>query len=271
MKQHSKWHKTKIFLLIVALLTVIYLDKNGSWNRAGVRGRVVDVFGHPLSNVAVRLKGQDVTTITDDDGLYRLNPDSGRHTMLFSKLGYTSEQSPLFFRKRGKTLATKILYPIPQESGMFYVAPDSLLPLPTQTLQKISTQNMQLHAADVKFVLPDSIPLAIPADSAIFIDTEPDGKWFARLTPAGTVKHVSTHYSFGEKTIFSGIQREVKSRQVGLQKLRIWKLHLKPGLYAWIGHDEASNRKSSLRSGLQAFVFQVQTKGVSPNLYTRKD
>lgn len=57
-----------------------------------VSGVVSDTKGNTLPGVSVRLKGLNVSTMTDSRGSYRLNVPAGDHTLIFSFIGFRTSE-----------------------------------------------------------------------------------------------------------------------------------------------------------------------------------
>jgi len=57
-----------------------------------ISGKVVDKQGQPVPGVSVKLKGTNIGTTTNGDGLYSLQITSGSGTLVFSILGYALQE-----------------------------------------------------------------------------------------------------------------------------------------------------------------------------------
>lgn len=60
-----------------------------------VQGTVTDDKGGPLPGVSVRVKGTDVGMLTDVNGKYAFNNIDGAGTLVFSFIGYTTQEVPI--------------------------------------------------------------------------------------------------------------------------------------------------------------------------------
>ena len=60
-----------------------------------VTGTVVDLSGVPVSGVTVREKNTNTATITDADGRYQITVSSNQAILVFSFIGYTSQEIDL--------------------------------------------------------------------------------------------------------------------------------------------------------------------------------
>ncbi|MEX0884374.1 MAG: carboxypeptidase-like regulatory domain-containing protein, partial [Cyclobacteriaceae bacterium] len=60
-----------------------------------IRGKVTSEDGESLPGVTVLLKGTNVGSITDMDGNYSLNTPEGNGILVFSFIGYTSQEIPI--------------------------------------------------------------------------------------------------------------------------------------------------------------------------------
>lgn len=60
-----------------------------------VTGRVADSKGQPLIGVSVKLKGANIGVSTDANGEYRLNLPNGNGILVFTYIGYVTQEIPL--------------------------------------------------------------------------------------------------------------------------------------------------------------------------------
>src|SRR3569833_1072677 len=57
-----------------------------------ISGRVTEAAGKGVAGVSVTVKGQSIGTTTSDDGSYSLNIPSNATTLVFSSVGFTSQE-----------------------------------------------------------------------------------------------------------------------------------------------------------------------------------
>lgn len=57
-----------------------------------ITGKVVDEKGEILPGVNIKVKGTDIGTTTDVNGVYKLNLPTGNETLLFSFIGFTTQE-----------------------------------------------------------------------------------------------------------------------------------------------------------------------------------
>ncbi len=67
----------------------------GSRSSSAIVGRVVDDEGQPLPGANVMIKGTTVGTVTDVNGYYSLTLTGDARTIVYSFIGYTSEEIPV--------------------------------------------------------------------------------------------------------------------------------------------------------------------------------
>ena len=72
-----------------------YKQVGASGNIAQVRGKVTDKSGGPLPGVSLLVKGRSIGTVTDADGNYSLLLPSGAQALVFSFIGYFSQEVPI--------------------------------------------------------------------------------------------------------------------------------------------------------------------------------
>ena len=78
-------------VLVLTLLLLAGMPAAFAQNRT-VSGRVTDVNGTGVQGVNVIVKGTNVGTTTGDDGSYSLTVPSGGNTLVFSSIGFTSQE-----------------------------------------------------------------------------------------------------------------------------------------------------------------------------------
>lgn len=60
-----------------------------------ITGKVTDDKGEPLPAVSVKLKGSSAGVTTDEEGRYTINVPDGNGTLVFSFIGFTSQEIPI--------------------------------------------------------------------------------------------------------------------------------------------------------------------------------
>src|SRR5690606_13325638 len=78
--------KSKILLSLLAIMCSISV-----WAQQQVRG-VVSSNQEPLSRVSIKIVDADVSTVTDDKGSYSIRVPSPNAVLVFSSIGYISQQ-----------------------------------------------------------------------------------------------------------------------------------------------------------------------------------
>lgn len=96
-------------LLITGLLIFGSFLMSQAQSTTPVRGRVIDENGSELPGVSVVLKGTQVGNVTDPSGRYTINVPASGGTLVFSFIGYTSQEVPTNGRTTvDVTLATDV-------------------------------------------------------------------------------------------------------------------------------------------------------------------
>ncbi|PIE84600.1 MAG: hypothetical protein CSA07_00630 [Bacteroidia bacterium] len=79
------------FPIFLFILLFTFLSASAQSTR--VRGKIVDAdTGEPLAFIGVTVKGKPIGTITDDQGIYFLETRTSFDTLVFSYIGYQSQQ-----------------------------------------------------------------------------------------------------------------------------------------------------------------------------------
>ncbi|MDR2968111.1 MAG: TonB-dependent receptor [Tannerellaceae bacterium] len=83
-----------LFLFVACSILTLHANdaSNGVLQNANVSGTVSDAGGEPLIGVNVSLKGTTTGTITDMDGMYTLSVPNRNGTLVFSYVGYASQE-----------------------------------------------------------------------------------------------------------------------------------------------------------------------------------
>lgn len=79
-------------LLIFIFLVPAALHANGYFQAFVIKGRVTDETNQPLSGVSVAVKGNQAGTTTNESGEYTISLPNGSGELLFSNVGYASQE-----------------------------------------------------------------------------------------------------------------------------------------------------------------------------------
>jgi TonB-linked SusC/RagA family outer membrane protein len=60
--------------------------------RIDITGKVIDKNGLPVPGVSVKYKGSNIGSVTDMDGNYKINSPDGNGTLVFSSIGYVTQE-----------------------------------------------------------------------------------------------------------------------------------------------------------------------------------
>src|SRR5690606_23250491 len=82
-------------LLFCLLAWVCFPSQAAKAQSRTVSGTVKTAAGDPLQGVTVSLKGADTQAITDDAGSYRLEVPGGNQILVFSAVGFESQELPV--------------------------------------------------------------------------------------------------------------------------------------------------------------------------------
>ncbi len=94
----SRWLKKMKFLqvfLVIIFLIQTMIGSAQQANLASVTGRITDQEGNPVTGATVLLQGTTRGTLSDLDGRYTLPDVPARGTLMFSFIGYVSQQIPV--------------------------------------------------------------------------------------------------------------------------------------------------------------------------------
>ncbi|MEO0331231.1 MAG: carboxypeptidase-like regulatory domain-containing protein, partial [Bacteroidota bacterium] len=77
---------------VVSYILLCLLTLTAAFAQEVIEGKVVDENSEPIPGVNVLVKGTDQGTITDISGQYRLNAPEGSEVLLFSYVGYETQE-----------------------------------------------------------------------------------------------------------------------------------------------------------------------------------
>lgn len=78
-----------------ALWIVLLFCSASAFAQVKITGKVTDAQGLALPGVSIVVKGTTTGTVTTSDGDYQLNVPGGNETLVFSFIGYTSQEVPI--------------------------------------------------------------------------------------------------------------------------------------------------------------------------------
>lgn len=88
----AKWTAQRRLL---ATLLLVLLGSVGAFAQSKVSGKVVDAQNSGLPGVSIVVKGTTTGTVSAVDGGYTLNVPTGNPTLVFSYIGFTSQEIPV--------------------------------------------------------------------------------------------------------------------------------------------------------------------------------
>lgn len=228
----------RIDLLIIILLVILGLG----CGRKGVKGVVKDPFGKGIQGVSVKIVNSTISSLTDANGCYFIEYVPGMFTIKFSKQGYTMHTLDLALQKKALFPAeTMIMYPIPDEQGVYYIGEKELVKLKSHTVKfyEYPLQGKQ-HAY---FYAPTSGNLITKPGISKFIVNIPDTIFPVCLTEQGIIQHYTFDWGFHDIK-YDGIINE--SYEEIAEKHLIRTIDLKWGDYAWVTMKNKIVQKESI-------------------------
>lgn len=95
MKTKLRMLRHGTIMLITAIALCMFTALQASAQENTIRGKVVDESNAPLPGVNILLKGTTVGTTTDADGTYSLSAPGQNGVLIFSFIGYLSQEVPI--------------------------------------------------------------------------------------------------------------------------------------------------------------------------------
>ncbi|WP_461134055.1 SusC/RagA family TonB-linked outer membrane protein [Spirosoma lituiforme] len=87
---NSTWLRRNAFCLLLSLVCSV-----SAMAQSKITGRVIDEQGQGLPGVSVVVKSTTTGSVTDTDGRYTLTAPSGAAALVFSYIGYTTQEVPI--------------------------------------------------------------------------------------------------------------------------------------------------------------------------------
>jgi TonB-linked SusC/RagA family outer membrane protein len=81
-------------VLLISLISLFAISSMAQ-NNFPVTGKITDNAGAPLQGVTVQVKGSQIATSTNKDGMFSINAPSGTSVLVFSSVGFTSKEVPI--------------------------------------------------------------------------------------------------------------------------------------------------------------------------------
>jgi hypothetical protein len=192
-----------------------------------VSGRIVDAFGNPLPDVRVSMDGTSFSTVSDDTGEYAIQFVPGQFKVRIEKDGYTTSTIELNVAEATDVPAAEVeLYPMPDTSGLFYIAEDDLVPLATYSLRQEQVRANPWLPGSTRYFLKPGHPPILPEGDARFIDTTASSMQLVRATGRSGLFLDTAHRDRSEIP-------EATSEEVGEERLTVWRANLQAGVYGW--------------------------------------
>lgn len=92
----GQWNKILFLLLMcMCMIHISYAADDVTQDKNTVTGIVKDVSGEPLTGVTITVKGSTSGTITDIDGNYKMNISGLNSTLVFSYIGFQTQEIQL--------------------------------------------------------------------------------------------------------------------------------------------------------------------------------
>ncbi len=236
--------------VIVAVLSVAVLLSTCA--KQQLVGKTTDVFGHALAGVSVKVEKTGFQTTSDSAGDYALDYAPGAFALVFSKAGFTTMRLDLNIAQLTRMpVETAILYPVPEQNGMYILGSDGLKPLVEARMRRTIQNNA--FGGELRVSVPVNATVTVPSGTIRFIDKDP--RQLLLATPEQSGLFYEAAFVFLASNV--KLQRFIDASTVlvGDEKLQVRSATLRPGHYAFV--EMQNNELQGPQPGRICFPFQV--------------
>jgi len=220
-----------------------------------------------MKDVTIKIEKSTFTAVTGNSGQYSLDYAPGSIKLIFSKDGYTTMNLDLNIQQKVHYPAElMVLYPIPKDSGMFYIDSGNkqLVKLePNCKVEETKTQSQEFsHTMNCRYSVKYSSPaITIKPGKAQFIDKVPYIINISTVNENGIIYEGNLN-GFERHDKYSGFIKASTSEQ-GNEGLLVRTADLSPGSYAWIEMLKSGFIGTIPKNSGSAIGFKVE--GASTN------
>jgi hypothetical protein len=223
-------------------------------------GKTTDVFGRPLAGVSVKIEKTEFQASSKSDGSYALDYAPGSFVVVFSKAGYTTMHLDLNVAQLTRMpLETVMLYPVPEQAGVYLLGPDGLTPLAEARMRQTMQRNT--FGGDLRVSVPTSSTVTATGGRIRFIDTDPRHLLLAAPDRSGLFYEAAFIFLASNVKIRRLV--DTSTEEVGAEKLQVRSATLQPGQYAFV--EMIDNQFQGAQPGKACFPFQVAGTSTSPS------
>lgn len=221
-----------IFLFLALFFLAILLGAGCS--SRDIEGRVIDPFGNGLADVTVQVQKTTFRATSGRDGHYAIDYVPGTFAVEFAKPGYTTQTFELAIQQKMRFPAeTVILYPIPNNPGIYYLGDRELVLVPRSTVRVLRIKGEWNKPSEERYYVEgEPSQLTIPAGRTRFIDTDPRHIVLVKANQANMIVHLLKRFGMPEYH-YDG-SRADEAVKIGREQLVIRSVQLDPGTYAWV-------------------------------------
>jgi hypothetical protein len=217
---------------VLFLMAILLLNGCGS---SEIQGTVKDPFGNNMEGVEVSIEKSDLKSSTGKYGHYSIPYILGTFTLKYSKPGYTTQKMTLTITEKTQFPAQPVtIYPIPTESGLFYIGEKSLIKMyPGKTIMQEIYNNLE-DKGQVNFSPDRMMESPIKPGKAQFIDRTSLQLIPMRLRADRRFLQLLTAMKgFDIRVAYDGLVKEERTL-MGEENLLIRTINCDPGNYAWV-------------------------------------
>lgn len=259
-------HYYRIVSMLIILLFLVSCEKSE------IQGEVKDPFGNGIGGVSIQIEKSTFKSVTDSQGKYSVDYVPGAFRVNISKLGFTTHHIDLNLQEKSAFPAeTIVMYPIPQEPGIYYLGQQNLVKLTGGIIQATKAEG-NWTSYRWTYSSPFYGSLTVPEGVASFIDTVP--KPLALSTMNNLVLYEGLVSMIEKKDFQNGFSimqtAKPKAEKIGNEELTLWTFELKKGQYAFTEYHflnglPAPNKEIPIEGGtfipfrfLQMLPYQIR-------------
>jgi hypothetical protein len=251
------------FILIIGIFSFIFI----SCSKPIIKGKVVDYYNHPISDVVVSVQGTQFNSVTGSDGEYSIGFVPGKVQLKYAKGGF-AEANKSFDISASSTFPAEQtqLLKLPSSTGVWFMGDNDYVDISVGRMQESSFQvsNMEFFPGKHYNVSISGNFTAIPYQANYkFLISSSDKILLVKIRENDLVYNNISDFGLGMYKEEYKILRENKNEEIS-PTVSLRTVSLERGKYAYVGFldtpEDAFKSSSPFRGKfrLNAYCFEIK-------------